>query len=143
MFVDVVARVNREGVSMETTNFVLCFVSTFFIIGMVLIASAIRIVREDTRLTVYRLGRNIGDKGPGIVLLIPIIDKGVIKKLGEPDNSSPSRRYVGAVGETLSTVFRDGKVLFSSGEWDAVSQTPIASGRRVRVVRMLLEVEEE
>jgi membrane-bound ClpP family serine protease len=50
---------------------------------------------------------------------------------------------VGAVGETLTSVFRDGKVLFSSGEWDAVSQTPIASGRRVRVVRMLLEVEEE
>lgn len=127
---------------MGTTNFILCFVSTFFIIGMVFIASAIRIVREDTRLTVYRLGRNIGDKGPGIVLLIPLIDKGVIKQLGEPDET-PSRRYVGAVGETLSTVFRDGKVLFSSGEWDAISQTPIASGRRVRVVRMLLEVEEE
>jgi membrane protein implicated in regulation of membrane protease activity len=99
-------------------------------------------VREDTRLTVYRLGRNIGDKGPGIVLLIPLIDKGVIKKLGDPDET-PSRRYVGAVGETLTSVFRDGKVLFSSGEWDAVSQTPIASGRRVRVVRMILEIEEE
>jgi membrane-bound ClpP family serine protease len=91
---------------------------------------------------VYRLGRNIGDKGPGIVLLIPFIDRGVIKKLGEADES-PSRRYVGAVGETISAVFRDGKVLFSSEEWDAISQTPIASGRRVRVIRMLLEVEEE
>ncbi len=123
--------------------FILCFTGIMLIIGMIFLASAIRIVHEDTRLTVFRLGRNIGDKGPGIVLLIPLIDKAVIKKLREPDDSSPSRRYLGAVGETLSTVFRDGKVLFSSGEWDAISQTPIASGRRVRVVRMILEVEEE
>ena len=124
-------------------NEILCFLAAFLLVGMVLFASAIKIVREDTRLTVYRLGRNIGDKGPGIVLLIPLIDKGEFKKLGDPDNNSPSRKYVGAVGETLTTVFRDGKVLFSSGEWDAVSQTPIAPGRRVRVVRMILEVEEE
>jgi hypothetical protein len=128
---------------MGTTNFIFCFIGSFLLISIIFLASAVRIVREDTRLTVYRFGRNIGDKGPGIVLLIPFIDMGEIKKLGDPDNSSPSRRYVGAVGETLSSVFRDGKVLFSSGEWDAVSQTPIASGRRVRVVRMLLEVEEE
>lgn len=128
---------------MGTSNFIFCFIGSFLLIGMIFLASAVRIVREDTRLTVYRFGRNIGDKGPGIVLLIPFIDMGEIKKLGDPDNSSPSRRYVGAVGETLTSVFRDGKVLFSSGEWDAVSQTPIASGRRVRVVRMLLEVEEE
>lgn len=124
-------------------SFIFCFVGTFLLVGIISLASAIRIVREDTRLTVYRLGRNIGDKGPGIVLLIPLVDKGVVKKLGDPDDKSPSRRHVGAVGETLSTVFRDGKVLFSSGEWDAISQTPIALGRRVRVVRMILEVEEE
>jgi membrane-bound ClpP family serine protease len=127
----------------DTFTALICFVGAFFLVSTTLIAASIRIVREDTRLTVYRLGRNIGDKGPGIVLLIPFIDMGKIKKLGDPDNSSPSRRYVGAVGETLTSVFRDGKVLFSSGEWDAVSQTPIASGRRVRVVRMILEIEEE
>lgn len=119
-----------------------CFVGSFLLVGMIFLSSAIRIVREDSRLTVYRLGRNIGDKGPGLVLLIPFIDMGKIKKLGEPDHS-PSHRLVGTVGETHTPVFRDGKVLFSSGEWDAVSQTPIASGRRVRVVRMILEVEEE
>ena len=120
-----------------------CVLAMLLFLSILLTAASIRIVREDTRLTVYRLGRKLGDKGPGIVLLIPLIDRGEIKKLGEPDNSSPSRKYVGAVGETLSPVFRDGKVLFSSGEWDAVSQSPIALGRRVRVVRMILEVEEE
>ena len=122
---------------------IFCFVGTLLLVFAVMLISAVHIVREDTRLTVYRLGRNIGDLGPGIVFLIPLIDKGEIKKLGVPDNNSPSRRYVGAVGETLTTVFRDGKVLFSSGEWDAVSQSPIAAGQRVRVVRMILEVELE
>ena len=119
-----------------------CFVGSFLLLGMMFISFSIRIVPEDSRLTVYRLGRSIGDKGPGLVLLIPFIDMGKMKKLGDPDHS-PSYKLVGAVGETHTPVFRDGKVLFSSGEWDAVSQTPIAAGRRVRVVRMILEVEEE
>ena len=126
---------------MEIT-LVLCFLGSFLLIGMVLLASAIRVIREDKRLSVYRLGRYLGDKGPGLVLLIPLIDRGEIKELGEPEKT-PSRQYVGAVGETLTSVFRDGKVLFSSGEWDAVSQSPISEGQRVRVIRMILEVERE
>ncbi|MFZ5912520.1 MAG: NfeD family protein [Chloroflexota bacterium] len=121
---------------------IICFLVGDLLVISIFIAAGIRIVREDTRLSVYRLGRYVGDKGPGLVLLIPIIDKGEIKQLGGVEKT-PSTRLVGAVGETLTSVFRDGKVLFSSGEWDAVSQIPIASGRRVRVVRMLLEVEEE
>ena len=118
------------------------FLSILILVVFLLYVSSMRIVREDTRLTVYRLGRKIGDKGPGIVLLIPFVDKGELKPLGGIEKT-PSTRLVGAVGETLTSVFRDGSVLFSSGEWDAVSQTPIAPGRRVRVVRMILEVEEE
>jgi regulator of protease activity HflC (stomatin/prohibitin superfamily) len=37
----------------------------------------IRIVREYERLVVFRLGRSLGTKGPGLVLLIPFIDKAV------------------------------------------------------------------
>lgn len=129
---------------MESTALTLiCVIGSILIISVIFISASIRVVREDTRLSVYRLGRYIGDKGPGLVLLIPVIDRGMVKKLGEPNEHDPSRRYVGGVGETLSPVFRDGRVLFSSGEWDAVSQMPIAAGRRVRVVRMILEVEEE
>ncbi len=40
-----------------------------------ILASAIRILREYERAVVFRLGRLIGDKGPGLVLLIPVIDK--------------------------------------------------------------------
>jgi regulator of protease activity HflC (stomatin/prohibitin superfamily) len=37
--------------------------------------ASIRILREYERAVVFRLGRLIGGKGPGIVLLIPIIDR--------------------------------------------------------------------
>lgn len=38
-------------------------------------ASAIRILREYERGVVFRLGRVIGAKGPGLIILIPVIDK--------------------------------------------------------------------
>jgi regulator of protease activity HflC (stomatin/prohibitin superfamily) len=43
----------------------------------VFLANAIRVVREYERLVVFRLGRLIGEKGPGLVLLIPVIDRAV------------------------------------------------------------------
>ena len=39
------------------------------------LASAIRILNEYERGVVFRLGRLIGSKGPGLVIIIPIIDK--------------------------------------------------------------------
>jgi regulator of protease activity HflC (stomatin/prohibitin superfamily) len=39
------------------------------------LASAVRILREYERGVVFRLGRLIGAKGPGIILLIPLVDK--------------------------------------------------------------------
>jgi regulator of protease activity HflC (stomatin/prohibitin superfamily) len=48
-----------------------------------LLVKAIRIVPEYRRIVVFRLGRVIGAKGPGLVLLIPIVDRGVIVDLRE------------------------------------------------------------
>ncbi len=47
------------------------------IVGLVFIflASAIRIVREYERGVIFRLGRLIGAKGPGLFFIIPIVDK--------------------------------------------------------------------
>jgi len=39
------------------------------------LTSAIRIVREYERGVIFRLGRLVGAKGPGIFLIIPIVDK--------------------------------------------------------------------
>ncbi len=51
----------------------------FFIIlvGLVLVANSVRVVREYDRLVVFRLGRLVGERGPGLVLLIPLIDRAV------------------------------------------------------------------
>lgn len=47
------------------------------IIFLAILASAIRIIREYERAIVFRLGRLIGAKGPGLIILIPFIDKAV------------------------------------------------------------------
>jgi regulator of protease activity HflC (stomatin/prohibitin superfamily) len=44
---------------------------------VIVIANAVRIVREYERLVVFRLGRLVGERGPGLVLLWPIIDRAV------------------------------------------------------------------
>ncbi|MEM3393774.1 MAG: SPFH domain-containing protein [Candidatus Methanomethylicia archaeon] len=48
-----------------------------------IISSAIRVVREYERAVIFRLGRCIGAKGPGVVFLIPFIDRPVIVDLRE------------------------------------------------------------
>jgi regulator of protease activity HflC (stomatin/prohibitin superfamily) len=53
---------------------VMVFVGFIFIL---ILANAIRIVREYERLVVFRLGRLVGEKGPGVVLLIPIVDQAI------------------------------------------------------------------
>ncbi|MCL5267062.1 MAG: slipin family protein [Bacteroidetes bacterium] len=55
------------------TSFSLFFVIIIFVIFF--LASAIRILREYERAVIFRLGRLIDTKGPGIIILIPVIDK--------------------------------------------------------------------
>jgi regulator of protease activity HflC (stomatin/prohibitin superfamily) len=45
----------------------------FFVV--IILASAIRILREYERGVIFRLGRLIGAKGPGLILLIPVVDR--------------------------------------------------------------------
>jgi len=45
------------------------------VLVLLILASAIRILNEYERGVIFRLGRLIGAKGPGLVLLIPIVDK--------------------------------------------------------------------
>src|SRR3970040_1217109 len=42
---------------------------------VLILASAIRVLREYERAVVFRLGRLIGAKGPGLILLIPLVDR--------------------------------------------------------------------
>jgi len=44
-------------------------------VALALVVSAVRIVREYERLVVFRLGRLRGPRGPGLVLIIPLIER--------------------------------------------------------------------
>jgi regulator of protease activity HflC (stomatin/prohibitin superfamily) len=45
------------------------------VVALVLALSAIRIVREYQRVVVFRLGRLRGERGPGLVLIVPLIER--------------------------------------------------------------------
>ncbi len=50
-------------------------ISWIVVIVLIILASMIRILREYERAVIFRLGRYVGIKGPGLILLIPFIDK--------------------------------------------------------------------
>ncbi len=50
---------------------------------LLIVVNAVRIVREYQRLVVFRLGRVLATKGPGMVFLIPLVDRAVTVDLRE------------------------------------------------------------
>ena len=52
---------------------VVTFVIVFFV--LIVLLNSIKILREYERGVIFRLGRLIAQKGPGLIFLIPIIDK--------------------------------------------------------------------
>jgi regulator of protease activity HflC (stomatin/prohibitin superfamily) len=60
----------------------------------VVVWSSVRIVREYQRLVVFRLGRSTGARGPGLVLLIPGIDRGIHVDLREQFIQVPHQKCI-------------------------------------------------
>jgi regulator of protease activity HflC (stomatin/prohibitin superfamily) len=50
-------------------------VALLVIVALVLAALSIKIVREYERLVVFRLGRLVGPRGPGLVWILPLLDR--------------------------------------------------------------------
>lgn len=73
---------------------VLCLVGAIALVVIVFLANAIRIVPEYQRLVVFRLGRCIGEKGPGVVILIPVIDRAVRVDLREQVREIPQQTSI-------------------------------------------------
>ena len=65
---------------MAISGMILFFI---LVVGVIVLSNSIRIVREYKRLVVFRLGRSIGQKGPGIIFLIPILDQAISVDLRE------------------------------------------------------------
>ncbi|HOK40082.1 MAG TPA: slipin family protein [bacterium] len=51
------------------------FFTTFLIIVILFLINAIRIVKEYERGVIFRLGRLVGARGPGLFIVVPIIEK--------------------------------------------------------------------
>lgn len=67
---------------------------TIILIGLFILVNAIRILREYERGIIFRLGRLIGSKGPGLILLIPIVDKMVKISLRTVTMDVPSQDVI-------------------------------------------------
>src|SRR3970040_891264 len=79
---------------MTEGTLLLCLVGAVVLIVLALLVSAIRIVPEYQRLVFFRLGRCIGARGPGVVLLIPVIDRGVKVDLREQVREVPHQTSI-------------------------------------------------
>ena len=89
--------------AVTTTTF--CIVGAVIIIALALIATAVRILPEYQRLVVFRLGRCIGAKGPGLVILIPIVDRGIKVDLREQVREIPHQTSITEDNASISVDF--------------------------------------
>lgn len=71
-----------------------CPIGALLLLGLVVLINAIRIVPEYQRLVVFRLGRCVGDKGPGVVILLPVIDRAVKVDLREQVREIPQQTSI-------------------------------------------------
>jgi regulator of protease activity HflC (stomatin/prohibitin superfamily) len=64
------------------------------VVLVIFVGNAIRIVNEYQRLVVFRLGRCVGTRGPGLVFLIPVIDRAVKVDLREQVREIPHQTAI-------------------------------------------------
>ncbi|MCD6401179.1 MAG: SPFH/Band 7/PHB domain protein [Anaerolineales bacterium] len=88
-----------------TSSFLTCLVGGVVVIGVLVIATAIKIVPEYQRLVVFRLGRCVGEKGPGLVLLIPFVDRGIKVDLREQVREIPHQTAITKDNASISIDF--------------------------------------
>lgn len=75
------------------------------ILAFIVLAMAVRIVPEYKRLVVFRLGRCLGARGPGLILLIPYVDRGVMTDLREAFFDVPPQTCITADNASVSIDF--------------------------------------
>ena len=80
-------------------------IALFVVLVAIVLSQAIKIVREYQRLVVFRLGRSIGEKGPGIIFLIPIVDRPVWVDLREKYLEVPHQSTITRDNANISVDF--------------------------------------
>ena len=75
------------------------------LIALVVLTMAVRIVPEYRRMVVFRMGRCVGAKGPGIIFLIPFLDRAVVVDLREVFFDVPPQTCITADNASVSIDF--------------------------------------
>jgi regulator of protease activity HflC (stomatin/prohibitin superfamily) len=88
---------------MNVALIVILAVVVFFL--LLVIPNAIKIVPEYQRIVLFRLGRAIGIRGPGLVIIIPIIDRVVRVDLRERYLEIPHQAAITEDNATISIDF--------------------------------------
>ncbi len=73
---------------------IFCLIGGAVVLFLILIVSALKVVPEYQRLVVFRLGRCVGSRGPGLVLLIPFVDRAVWVDLREQVREIPAQTSI-------------------------------------------------
>jgi len=91
---------------METVSgTLLCVIGAVALLVILALATAIRIIPEYQRLVVFRLGRCLGSKGPGVVFLIPVVDRGTKVDLREQVRDIPHQTSITEDNAAISVDF--------------------------------------
>lgn len=104
-------------------------IAVIAIIVIFLLAKSIRVVPEYQRLVVFRLGRCIGERGPGFVMLIPVVDKAVNVDLREQVREIPVQTSITKDNAPISIdflwfykVFEPMKTVLDVGNFELAAQ---------------------
>ena len=87
------------------TTVIACLIGSVGIIGLAIVAFAVRIAQEYERLVVFRVGRCVGARGPGLVLLLPFVERGVKVDLREQVRDIPHQTSITKDNVTIAIDF--------------------------------------
>jgi regulator of protease activity HflC (stomatin/prohibitin superfamily) len=129
-----------------TVTTALCLIVAVILVGLMLLFSAIRIVQEYERLVVFRLGRSIGDKGPGLVILWPFIDRGVKVDLREQVREIPHQTSITKDNAPIAIDFlwyfkvvQPSQSVLQVGNFEAAAQGMAVTTLRAVIGSMMLD----
>jgi regulator of protease activity HflC (stomatin/prohibitin superfamily) len=77
-----------------TSTVLICALVGLVLVLVAVLATAVKIIQEYERIVVFRLGRSTGERGPGLVLLIPFIERGVKVDLREQVREVPHQTCI-------------------------------------------------
>ncbi len=125
---------------------ILCLVGAVILVLLGFLFQSIRVVTEYERLVVFRLGRCVGPKGPGIVILIPIVDRASKVDLREQVREIPHQTSITKDNAPISIdflwyfkVLDPTESVLRVGDFDAAAQGMATTTLRAVIGGMVLD----